>query len=77
MAEVDLAKMLADLDTVVIFALFIIAMLRRWLILPRELDRAEKRIEELQREKDEYKSMAFRAVGLGERLADAAKDSKP
>jgi hypothetical protein len=52
------------------------AFARNWVYLRREYRALEKDNERLEREKDEYKLMAFKAVGLGERLADVARESK-
>jgi hypothetical protein len=70
----DAASAFADASPAVIFIVFIIALLRGWLVLPRELDDRDKRITELETERDEYKLMAFRAVGLGERVVSAAEE---
>lgn len=61
---------LADASPAVMLAIFIVALLRRWLILPRELDDRDKRIGELEQERNEYKDMAFQALRVGERVTD-------
>ncbi len=63
----EFASTLASASPALMLAIFIVAMATRRLILPRELDAANKRIEELERERDEYKQMAFRALDVGER----------
>lgn len=72
----DLAGTLASASPPLMLAIFIFAMLRGWLVLPREITARDKRIMELKEERDEYKLMAFRAVGLGERVASAAEQRR-
>lgn len=69
----DFAGFLADASPAVMLAMFIIALLRRWLVLPRELDDRDKRITELEEERDEFKTMAFQALKVGERVASAVE----
>lgn len=70
---VDLISWLADASPAVIFVVVLVALSRGWLVLPRELAARDARIAELTKEKDEYKIMALRAVGLGERIAAATE----
>lgn len=69
----DAASVLADASPPVMLAILIIALLRGWLILPREAAIQRQRMVELTAERDEYKALAFKAVGLGERVAAAAE----
>lgn len=69
----DLANLIASASPVTLIALFVVALLRRWLILPREIDEKDKRIDQLESERDEYKGMAFRALDIGERVTSAAE----
>lgn len=73
----DFAGLLADASPPVMLAILLIALLRGWLILPRESKAQEKRLAELTAEKDEYKALAFKAVGLGERVVSAAERGQP
>lgn len=70
----DVAGILADASPPVMLAILIIALLRGWLILPRESALKDKRLAELTAERDEYKALAFKAVGLGERVISAAEN---
>lgn len=67
-ADQPLVDLLASASPIGLFAIFIVALLRRWLVLPRELDECQKRIGELERERDEYKRMVLKTLDLGERL---------
>lgn len=69
-----LASSLAELSPPAMLAVFIFALLRRWVILPRELDEANSRIEELKGERNEFKTLAFRALNVGERVATVVED---
>lgn len=70
----DAAGILADASPALMLAIFVIALLRRWLVLPRELDDRDRRIAELETERDEYKTMAFRALNVGERVVSVAEE---
>lgn len=72
----DAAGVLADASPPVMLAILIIALLRGWLILPREAAIQRQRMAELAAERDEYKQLAFKAVGLGERVAAAAEANR-
>ena len=72
-----LAGALADASPPVMLAILIIALLRGWLILPREAQAQRQRLAELVAERDEYKTLAFQAVGLGERVAAVAEHRRP
>lgn len=73
---VDFANLLASASPVTLIALFVIALLKRWLILPREIDEKDKRIDQLESERDEYKGMAFRALDIGERITSATEQHR-
>lgn len=66
----QLVGFLANSSPVALFAIFIVALLRRWLVLPRELDARDARIRELEDERDEFKDLAFRALNIGERMTE-------
>jgi len=66
-AWLDIAGALAEASPAVIFIALILALLKGWLVLPRELADRDKRIVELEAERDEYKTMTFRALQVGER----------
>lgn len=68
-SAIDVATLLADASPAVMFALFIFALLRGWLVLPREVTLRDKRIAELEAERNEYRLMTFRALNVGERVA--------
>ena len=65
----DFIGLVTNTSPIGMTALFIFALLRRWLILPRELDMRDERVKELEAERDEYKEMAFRALNVGEYMA--------
>lgn len=72
----ETATLLANASPALMLAIFIIALLKRWLVLPRELDGRDQRIKDLEKERDEYKHMAFRAVGLSERVVSVAEEQR-
>jgi cell division protein FtsL len=67
------AEILSSASPAFMLAIFIIALSTRRLILPRELDDRDKRIRELETERDEYKMMVFRALNVGERVVSVAE----
>jgi cell division protein FtsL len=67
------AEVLSSASPAFMLAIFIIALSTRRLILPRELDDRDKRILQLEVERDEYKQMAFRALKVGERVVSVAE----
>jgi hypothetical protein len=69
----DVAAMLADLDGLTMMGLLLIAMVKGWLVLPRELTNRDARIAELVVERDEYKRLAFSALNVGERVVSVAE----
>jgi hypothetical protein len=71
--ETDILALLTNASPLGLFAIFIVALLKRWLILPREIDEKDKRIAQLESERDEYKGMAFRALDIGERITSATE----
>ena len=68
------AETIGNASPAVMLAMFIIALIRRWFILPRELDQSYKRIAELEKERDEYKDMLFRALNVSERITAAVEE---
>lgn len=62
----DFISVVSNTSPIGMTALFIFALLKRWLILPREVDMRDERVKELEAERDEYKEMAFRALNVGE-----------
>jgi hypothetical protein len=72
-STVEITNVLTTASPVGLFAMFIVALLKRWLILPREIDEKDKRITQLEAERDEYKSMAYRALDIGERITSATE----
>lgn len=65
----EFLDLFANASPIGMTALFIFALLKRWLILPREVDIRDERVKELEAERDEYKEMAFRALNVGEYMA--------
>lgn len=57
-------------------AIFIIALLRKWLILPRELADRDQRIIQLEGERDEFKEMAYKALRIGERVSQVTEQQQ-
>ena len=74
--DIDLLSLLTNASAPALFAIFIVALLRRWLILPREIDEKDKRIAQLESERDEYKGMAFRALDIGERITSTTEQHR-
>lgn len=70
----DVATTLAEASPALMLGIFIVALLRRWLVLPRELDARDKRVDELEVERDEWKAMALQALTVGERVVQVAED---
>ena len=69
-----LAEVIGNASPAVMLAMFILALIRRWFVLPRELDLSYKRILELEKERDEYKVMLFRALDVSERITAAVEE---
>jgi cell division protein FtsL len=67
------AEVLSSASPAFMLAIFIVALSTRRLILPREIDDRDKRILQLEVERDEYKQMAFRALNVGERVVSVAE----
>jgi cell division protein FtsL len=71
------AEVLSSASPAFMLAIFIIALSTRRLVLPRELDELrterDKRILQLEVERDEYKQMVFRALNVGERVVSVAE----
>lgn len=67
------ASLLSSASPALMLAIFILALSTRRLILPREIDDRDKRILQLEVERDEYKQMAFRALNVGERVVSVAE----
>lgn len=86
MDVLELGKALAGLSSTALLAVLIVALLRRWLVLPREVDdkntqyaellkAKDERIAELKNERDEYRRMAYQALHVGQRAANAVEDT--
>ena len=71
---INFAELLSNASPALMLALFIVALQRRWLVLPREIDYRDQRIVELEQERDEYRGMVFQALKLGETVVEAAND---
>ena len=73
-----IVETIGNASPAVMLAMFIMALIRRWFVLPRELDQSYKRIVELEKERDEYKAMLFRALDVSERITAAVEErTKP
>jgi len=83
----DYAGLLSSASPALMLAIFIVALSTRRLILPRELDVCIERLDELEKrhaeriaeiikERDEYKTLAFDALRIGERVVSAAEDRR-
>ena len=66
------AEVLSSASPAFMLAILIVALSTRRLILPRELDDRDKRILQLEVERDVYKQMEFRALKVGERVVSVA-----
>ena len=74
MEVVELGRLIGGLSGPAVTALVVMALVKGWLILPRELNTAEKRIEELKGERNEFRNLLYKALNIGERAASAAED---
>jgi hypothetical protein len=70
----DFASALASASPALMLAMFIVALIKRWLILPRELDKCESRVKDVEKERDEYKQMLFRALKIGEQAVSITEE---
>lgn len=73
----DALAPIADASPAVMLAAFVIALWRRWLILPRELDTCQARLAELETERDEWKRMTLDALTAAERVTSAVERRGP
>lgn len=73
--DAEFVNFLSEASPALMLAAFIVLLFRPKgpLVLRRELDNCYTRIDELRKEKDEYKSMAFQSLNLGERVVTAAE----
>lgn len=67
------ASVLSTASPALMLAIFILAMAAGKIVLPREVENRDKRILQLELERDEYKQMAFRALNVGERVVSVAE----
>jgi cell division protein FtsL len=67
------AELLSSASPALMLAIFIIALVMGKIVLPREVENRDKRIMQLEVERDEYKQMAFRALQVGERVVSVAE----
>jgi cell division protein FtsL len=67
------AGVLSSASPAFMLATFIIALSMGKIVLPREVESRDKRILQLEVERDEYKQMAFRALNVGERVVSVAE----
>lgn len=70
----DVATSMASLSPPVMLAVALLAFLRGWVVMPREIDRRDAQIAELEKERDEYKIMLFRALDVSERITAAVEE---
>ncbi len=71
--DLDLLNLVTNASPVALFALLVLALMRRWFVLPREVDERDKRIAQLEEERDKYEALLFKAVDLTERVATVAE----
>jgi cell division protein FtsL len=67
------AGVLSTASPALMLAIFILAMAAGKIVLPREVASRDKRILQLEVERDEYKQMVFRALQVGERVVSVAE----
>lgn len=73
-APFDVLALLTSASPLGMLAIFIIALSTGRLVLPRELANRDKRIAQLEAELDQYKTLAFGALKIGERVTSAAEE---
>ncbi len=69
----DFLAVLTSASPIGMLAIFVIALSTGKLVLPRELDNRDKRIAQIEAELDQYKTLAFGALKIGERVTSAAE----
>ncbi len=69
----DILAVLTGASPIGMLAIFVIALSTGKLVLPRELDNRDKRVAQLEAELDQYKTLAFGALKIGERVTSAAE----
>jgi len=69
----DFLAVLTSASPIGMLAIFVIALSTGKLVLPRELDNRDKRIAQLEAELDQYKSLAFGALKIGEQVASVVE----
>jgi hypothetical protein len=67
------AGVLSSASPAFMLAVFIIAIVMGKIVLPREVESRERRILQLELERDEFKKMAFAALNVGERVVSVAE----
>ncbi len=70
----DILAVLTGASPIGMLAIFVIALSTGKLVLPRELDNRDKRVAQLEAELDQYKTLAFGALKIGERVTTAAEE---
>lgn len=69
-----LAETLASASPVGLFAIFIILLLKKKIVLPRELDYRDERIKQLEIEKIKYEDLVWQTLKIGEKAANLAEN---
>lgn len=69
----DFLAVLTGASPIGLIGIFVIALSTGKLVLPRELDNRDKRIAQLEAELDQYKTLAFGALKIGERVTSAVE----
>jgi hypothetical protein len=69
-------EIVGNLSPAAMLGVFIFALLRKWLYLPGTVNDRDERIVELKAERDEYKSLAYKVLHIGERVTDVIEDRK-
>lgn len=73
---IDFATSAASLSPPVMLAIALLAFLRGWVVLPREIERRDAQIAQVEQERDEYKAMTFRLLDVGEHLTSLTEERK-
>ena len=70
----QLLEFVGSLSPLGFVTLGLLALVRGWVVFPREVDAREARIVELVKERDKLLDASLRALSLGERLGRVVED---
>lgn len=76
MEPLQLFNTLSELSPLGLFAMFIVALLKGWLVLPRELQDRDSNLAKKDKEIAELKTMLYKALNLGERMTFVAEEGE-